>query len=319
MGKVLIIGEQRNGQLKTSIAELVCAARVLGNEVRGAVLGKGASSAALAFGAYGIGTVRVLETETRYTSDGFAAALSAIVEECGVEYIVLMQSFFGRDLGARLAARLGAAFINDVTALAMEDGRVVATKPLYAGKIIGKVAATGDGPKVITLRPKNFTPAEPQGAVDVEVKPLELPAELKCTVTEIAEKEVGMIDLKEADIIVSGGRATGSPEGFEPLRELAKAIGAALGASRATVDAGWIEHSFQVGQTGKVVNPQLYIALGISGAIQHLAGMQTSKVIVAVNTNPDAPIFKIADYGIIEDMFKVAPVLKEQMVAAQNS
>lgn len=319
MGKVLIIGEQRNGQLKTSITELVSAARVLGDEIRGAVLGKGASSAAQGFGAYGIGVVRALETDTRYTSDGFAAALSTVVEECGVEYIVLMQSFFGRDLGARLAARLGAAFINDVTDLAMEDGRVVATKPLYAGKIIGKVAATGDGPKVITLRPKNFAPAEPLDAVNVEVKPLELPAELKCTVTEIAEKEAGMIDLKEADIIISGGRATGGPEGFEPLRELAKSIGAALGSSRAAVDAGWIEHSFQVGQTGKVVNPQLYIAFGISGAIQHLAGMQTSKVIVAVNTNPDAPIFKIADYGIIEDMFKVAPVLKEQMVAALSS
>jgi electron transfer flavoprotein alpha subunit len=319
MGKVLIISEQRNGELKTSVAELINAARVLGDEIRGAVLGKGASSAASGFGAYGISTVHVLETDIRYTSDCFAAALAAVVEECGVEYIVMMQSFFGRDLGARLAARLGAAFINDVTALAMEDGRVVATKPLYAGKIIGKIAAIGDGPKVITLRPKNFAPAEPQDAANVEVKPLALPAELKCTVTEIAEKEAGMIDLKEADIIVSGGRATGSPEGFEPLRELAKAIGAALGASRATVDAGWIEHSFQVGQTGKVVNPQLYIALGISGAIQHLAGMQTSKVIVAVNTNPDAPIFKIADYGIIDDMFKVAPVLKEQMVAALNS
>ncbi|MBN2082377.1 electron transfer flavoprotein subunit alpha/FixB family protein [bacterium] len=316
MTKVLIIGEHRQGELKANAGELVAAARVLGDTIRAAVLGPGASQAAAAFGAYGVDTVRVLDTDVAYSSDGFAAALAPVIAECEVNYIVLMQSFFGRDLGARLAARLGTPFINDVTALAVEDGQVVATKPLYAGKVIGKLAFTGKGPKVITLRPKNFTPAAADQAATVETKPLELPAELKCQVTHVEPKATGMIDVKEADIIVSGGRGVGGPDGFEPLRDFAQAIGAALGASRAAVDAGWIAHSHQVGQTGKVVNPQLYIACGISGAIQHLAGMQTSKVIVAINNNPDAPIFKLADYGIVDDLFQVVPELKKLMVEA---
>jgi electron transfer flavoprotein alpha subunit len=316
MGKVLIIGEHRQGSLKNNTAELVAAARMLGDTVRAAVLGPGAAKAAPGFGAFGIDTVRVLDTDVLYSGDGFAAALAPVVRECEVDYVVLMQSFFGRDLGARLAARLGTAFINDVTALGVEDGQLVATKPLYAGKVIGKLAFTGTGPKVITLRPKNFTPAEAGEAVNVEVKPLELPAELKAQVTHVELKEAGMIDVKDADIIVSGGRGVGGPEGFEPLRDFAQAIGAALGASRAAVDAGWIPHSHQVGQTGKVVNPQLYIACGISGAIQHLAGMQTSKVIVAINNNPDAPIFKIATYGIVDNLFDVVPELKPLMVEA---
>jgi len=316
MTKVLIIGEHKQGELKANAGELVAAAKLLGDEVRAAVLGPGADQAAQAFGAYGVDLVRVLDTDVAYSSDGFAAALAPVIAECDVDYVVLMQSFFGRDLGARLAARLGTPFINDVTALSVEDGQVVAVKPLYAGKVTGKLAFTGAGPKVITLRPKNFTPAAADQAATVEVKPLELPADVKCKVTHIEPKAAGMIDVKEADIIVSGGRGVGGPEGFEPLKDFAQAIGAALGASRAAVDAGWIAHSHQVGQTGKVVNPQLYIACGISGAIQHLAGMQTSKVIVAINNNPDAPIFKLADYGLVDDLFQVVPELKKLMVEA---
>lgn len=320
MGKVLLIGEHRRDELKANAAELVAAARILGDEVHAALLGPGAEGAAAAFGAYGVAAVHVLDGDVPvYSSDGFTEALAPAIEAGGFEYVVLMQSFLGRDLGARLAARLGGGFISDVTMLAVEDGQLVATKPLYAGKVIGKVAFTGGGAHIVTIRPKNFTPAEAGDPVAVTTQALAAPAAYQARVTHVDEKEAGMIDVKEADIIVSGGRGVGGPEGFEPLLDFAKSIGAALGASRAAVDAGWIEHSHQVGQTGKVVNPQLYIAMGISGAIQHLAGMQTSKIIVAVNNNPDAPIFKLADYGIVDNLFDVVPVLKERMVEALKS
>jgi len=318
MGKVLVVGEQKNGKLKGNAGELVAAARILGDPVRGAVLGPGADQAAPQFGLYGVDTVRALETEVRYSSDAFAAALAPVVTECEVQYVVLMQSFFGRDLGARLAAKLNAGWIDDVTTLEVADGTVVGSKPLFAGKVISKVAFVGDGPHVITLRAKNFTPVEATDGVQVEVKPLEMPAEVKAQVTGLEAKDESQIDLKEADIIITGGRGVNGPEGFAPLREFAKMVGAALGASRAAVDADWIEHSHQVGQTGKVVNPQLYIACGVSGAIQHLAGMQTSKVIVAINSNEGAPIFKIADYGIVGDLFEVVPELQKQLLAAKE-
>ena len=318
MGKVLIIGEHRNGELKGNAAELVAAARILGDEIHAALAGPGSTTAAPGFGAFGVATAHVLDDGApAYSGDGFAAAIAGAVEAGGYEYVVLMQSFFGRDLGARLAARLGGGFLNDLTGVAVEGGKLVGTKPLYAGKIIGKVEFTGAGPHVVTLRPKNIAPAEAGAAANVAVQPLAAP-EYKCKVTSVEAKEAGMIDVKDADIIVSGGRGVGGPEGYEPLRELVKEIGAGLGASRAAVDAGWIPHSHQVGQTGKVVNPQLYIACGISGAIQHLAGMQTSKCIVAVNSNPDAPIFKIADYGIVDDLFKVVPELQKQLGAAMK-
>jgi electron transfer flavoprotein alpha subunit len=319
MGKVLIIAEQYGGKLKTNAGELVAAAKLLGDDVQAALVGPGSKDAAAGLGAYGVSGAAVLDGSIPvYSSDGFAEALKAHVDAVSPDYVVLMQGFFGRDLGARLAAKLGAGFINDVTAIDTSGGAPVFTKPLYAGKITGKVQFTGSGPNVVTLRPKNITPVAADGSAAADVSELTAPAEMKAQVTSVEEKAPGMIDLKEADIIVSGGRGVGGPEGFEPLRKFSQAIGAALGASRAAVDAGWIPHSHQVGQTGKVVNPQLYIACGISGAIQHLAGMQTSKFIVAINNNEEAPIFKIADYGIVADLFEFVPELEQQMVAAMN-
>jgi electron transfer flavoprotein alpha subunit len=241
-----------------------------------------------------------------------------VIVKCEVDYIVLMQSQFGRDLGARLAAILGCGFVNDVTRIETGADGAVFYKPLYAGKVTGKFAFTGTGPKIVTLRPKIFAAAEAGAACAVALKDLVLPGELKSKVTQVIAKEEGEIDLKEADIIISGGRGVGGPEGFAPLRAFARTVGAALGASRAAVDAGWIEHSHQVGQTGKVVNPRLYIACGISGAIQHLAGMQTSKFIVAINSNPDAPIFKLADYGVVADLFAAVPELQQQIMALRE-
>ncbi len=313
MTKILIVGEFNNGKLKGSVAELVSAARAIdpAAELHGALLGSGSSAAALGFGAFGIGTVHALDGSLpHYSSDGFAQALSAAAS--GYDYVLLQQSFFGRDLGARLAAITSAAWLNDVTAV--EAGPVF-VKPLYAGKIISRMRFSGSGLKIVSVRPKTFMPAAADGSASVSVNSLAEPAACKSKVTRVEAKGEGQIDLKEADIIISGGRGVGGPEGFAPLREFATAVGAALGASRAAVDSGWIGHSHQVGQTGKTVNPKLYIACGISGAIQHLAGMQTSGVIVAINNNEAAPLMKLADYGLVGDLFEIVPELQKQILA----
>jgi electron transfer flavoprotein alpha subunit len=318
MVKVLIVGEFIGGQLKRSVGELAGAAGIMGGELHGALLGPGSAAVCPSLGRYGVAQAFALDGGVpAYSSDGYPAALAELVRAHGYDYVLLMQSQFGRDLGARLSARLGGGWLNDVTGLEVTSDGVVATKPLYAGKVISKQRFTGSGPNVITLRPKIFTPVEPhEGCVSAEA--IAPPAACMSQVVGLVPKEAGQIDLKEADIIITGGRGVGGPEGFAPLREFAKAVGCALGSSRAAVDAGWIPHSHQVGQTGKVVNPQLYIACGVSGAIQHLAGMQTSKYIVAINSNENAPIFKIADYGIIADLFEAVPELQRQILALRE-
>jgi electron transfer flavoprotein alpha subunit len=315
MTKVLIVGEHVAGKLKPNAAELVGAARLLGGELHGAVLGPNSSEAAFALGSFGLASVAAIGGEC--STDSLTTGLADYVRDQGFDYVVFQHSFFGRDFGARLAARVRGAWLNDVTAITAEpDGSFSFTKPLYAGKVIGSFKFLGAGVKVLTLRPKNFPTAQPEGPGSAATSELTASASPKARVTGMEAKAAGMVDLKDADIIVSGGRGLGGPEGFDPLRDFAQAIGAALGASRATVDAGWIPHSHQVGQTGKVVNPKLYIACGISGAIQHLAGMQTSRCIVAINSNENAPIFRIADYGIVGNVFEVIPELKKQLVAA---
>jgi electron transfer flavoprotein alpha subunit len=315
MSKLLIVGEHFAGKLKANAGELVGAARQLSGEVHGAALGPGSAEAAHALGAYGLASVAAIGTQC--STDSLTAALADFVQQQGFDYVVFQHSFFGRDFGARLAARLKGAWLNDVTAItAGTDGSFIFSKPLYAGKVIGSFKLQTSGVKVLTLRPKNFPAVQPEVGSSVAVTELPSPAAPKARITGLEAKAAGMVDLKDADIIVSGGRGLGGPEGFEPLRDFAQAIGAALGASRATVDAGWIPHSHQVGQTGKVVNPKLYIACGISGAIQHLAGMQTSRCIVAINSNENAPIFRIADYGIVGDVFEIIPELQKQLVEA---
>lgn len=317
MGKVLIIGEQKDGTLKRNAGELAAAANMLGGEVAGAVLGKGSSSAAAEFGKYGVGAAFAMDGDLPYySSDGFARALAAFVRDNGFTTVVLVQSQFGRDFGARLAAILGAGWANDATGITVDGDTIKVRKPLFAGKVISTVNLSAANLNVITLRPKIFE-AVAAGDGQATVGEIAPPSEMKSQVVELRAKEEGQIDLKEADIIITGGRGVGGPEGFAPLRKFAKSVGCALGASRAAVDAGWIEHSHQVGQTGKVVNPQLYIACGVSGAIQHLAGMQTSKFIVAINSNENAPIFQIADYGVVGDLFEVVPELEQQILASR--
>jgi electron transfer flavoprotein alpha subunit len=226
------------------------------------------------------------------------------------------QAIFGavtarqRELMARLAARLGAGLSADTTALSIEDGKLVAVRPVYAGKLLARVTWSKT-PWLATLRPNVFRPADQQAgaAAQVEKPAVKIPAEAMRLVERREEASTGLPELAEAEIVVSGGRGLKGPENFAILEELAKVVGAAVGASRAAVDAGWRPHRFQIGQTGRTISPKLYMGFGISGAIQHLAGMRTSKVICAVNKDPEAPIFKIADYGIVGDLFEVAPLL----------
>jgi len=218
-----------------------------------------------------------------------------------------------RELLARLGARLGTGLAADSTALVLDGDRLVATRPIYAGKLLAKVT-WAKTPWLATLRPNVFRAEDPQAgaAPAVERPAVSLPAEQMKLVERREEASTGLPELAEAEVIVSGGRGMKGPENFAILEELARVIGAAVGASRAAVDAGWRPHRFQIGQTGRTVSPKLYLGFGISGAIQHLAGMRTSKVICAVNKDPEAPIFKIADYGIVADLFEIAPLLTQE-------
>ena len=229
------------------------------------------------------------------------------------------QALFGavtarqREVMARLAARLGAGLSADSTAFALEDGKLIATRPVYAGKLLSKMTWV-KAPWFATLRPNVFKPADsqPGAAASVEKPAVALPAAAMSPVERREEASTGLPELAEAEIVVSGGRGLKGPENFVILESLAKVMGAAVGASRAAVDAGWRPHRFQIGQTGRTISPKLYLGFGISGAIQHLAGMRTSKVICAINKDPEAPIFKIADYGIVGDLFEVAPLLEQE-------
>jgi electron transfer flavoprotein alpha subunit len=203
---------------------------------------------------------------------------------------------------------------SDCVDFALDGRRLVAVRPIYAGKALARVALNGE-PQIATVRPNVLPVPEPDAGRKAAIEPIAAVGDARARVVEIAAASAGEIDVAEANIIVTGGRGVGGPEGFAPVRSLAKTLGAAVGASRAAVDAGWIEHAHQVGQTGKTVTPHLYIACGVSGAIQHLAGMKTSKVIVAVNKDPEAPIFKVANYGIVGDLFTVVPLLEKEFKA----
>jgi electron transfer flavoprotein alpha subunit len=215
-----------------------------------------------------------------------------------------------REMMARLAARLGAGLSADSTGFAVEGGKLIATRPVYAGKLLSTLTWART-PWLATLRPNVFRPAEREAgaAAQVERPAVSIPSEVMKLVERREESATGLPELAEAEIVVSGGRGMKGPDNFVILEDLAKVIGAAVGASRAAVDAGWRPHRFQIGQTGRTISPKLYLGFGISGAIQHLAGMRTSKVICAINKDPEAPIFKIADYGIVGDLFEVAPLL----------
>ena len=312
---VWIVAEQREGALRKVSFELASTARKLadqlGEEVVAVLLGSGVEAMAAQLGKYGVDKVFVADNPALepYTTDAHAAAVAKAVKDNDPSILLLGASTQGKDLSARLVGKLATGMATDCTDVKIADGKLLAIRPMYAGKCFGEVVVTGT-PQMASLRPNVFTIVEnaKAGAV-VKFDPALDAAQLKTKVLEVQKEAAGKIDVSEANIIVSGGRGMKGPEGYAILEELAKLLSAAVGASRAAVDAGWRPQSDQVGQTGKVVSPNLYIACGISGAIQHLAGMSSSKYIVAINKDADAPIFQRADYGIVDDLFKVVPAL----------
>jgi electron transfer flavoprotein alpha subunit len=313
MACILVFVEQRNGNIRKASLEALSEAKRLasgaGWSVCAVLAGHAVAAKAAELGAYGASKVYVADEErlARYSSEAYAAVVREAAAKCAPSALFMAGTALGHDLSGRVAARLGWGCLADVTKLAVEGGTLVATRPVYSGKALATVDG-GATPAVVTLRPNVFPAATGGAAAEVEALP-QAPGDIRAVVKEILAKEGGELDVAEADVIVSGGRGIKGPENFALIRELAGLLGAAVGASRAVVDAGWIDHANQVGQTGKVVSPSLYIACGISGAIQHLAGMSSSKIIVAINKDPDAPIFKVADYGIVGDLFQVVPPL----------
>lgn len=319
MSDVLAVLEQRDGVLRKVSHEVVTGARRLADALQGRVealvLAAGPVAGADRLGGFGADTV-VTATHAafgRYAPEGYAHVVAERAQGRGYGAVVFAASATGKDLAPRVAARLGVALAADVTDVAVEGGAVIVTRPVYAGKALLKVKLTAS-PAVVSLRPNVFTPVHRPHPGAPETVEVGVPAG-RVAVREIKAAEAGALDVAEAPIVISGGRGLKEPANFRVLEELAQAFGgrAAVGASRAVVDAGWRPHADQVGQTGKTVSPTLYIAVGISGAIQHLAGMCTSKVIVAINKDKDAPIFKVADYGVVGDLFEVVPKLAEEI------
>jgi len=315
---ILVFIEQRDGTVRSTSREVLGVAARLAGELGGPVVGVSAAAADPGLAALGdAGAEQVLlathESFGRYDAAGYTAAVVAAAEKVSPKAILFSASAMGKDLAPRVAARLGVGLAADCTALDVEGGRIVATRPVFAGKAQQRLAFPGKT-AIASLRPKVFPPGAGAGkAGAVEPLAFEWSPDANARVVSVEAASGGKIDLTESEIIVSGGRGLKGPEHFKLLEDLAAALGATVGASRAVVDAGWRPHSDQVGQTGKTVSPKLYFAIGISGAIQHLAGMSSSGCIVAINKDAEAPIFKVADYGIVGDLFEVVPALTEEV------
>jgi len=321
MSGVWVYVESRDGKISTIAREAIGAARMVADELVEDVIGLvfGEDVHGVADAAFDLGCDEVIGADDATLKDGRVEAIGPLVVALAREHepdvIIAGASTLGRDLTSWVAADLDTGLVSDCIALEVDGETIKATRPVYAGKLLSTVFVK-EGAQVISLRSRAFAQAESTGGSGTAdwVDPVLEEDDIPSKVIGFEEKGGG-VSLTDASIIVSGGRGVGGPEGFEPVRELAKVLGAAVGASRAAVDAGWIPYEHQVGQTGKTVSPDLYIACGISGAIQHQAGMRTSKVIVAINKDPEAPIFKLAQYGIVGDLFQVLPALNEAFSA----
>ncbi len=320
MPNVLAVLEQRGGSIKRVSHEVLTAARALadgmGGEVHGLVVG-GPGVVTDGLGAFGADKIVVVSDASlaNYQADRYAAIAADQVRAGSYAAALVSATALGKDLAPRLAARLACPLASDVTEVKY-DGAIVVTRPLYAGKAITMLKVLAS-PCVISVRSNAVTPKTNDKPGTVETVAVSA-GEPRARTVEIKQPERAALDVAEASIVVSGGRGVKGPEHFGLIEDLANALGGAVGASRAVVDAGWRPHAEQVGQTGKTVSPNLYVAIGISGAIQHLAGMRTAKTIVAVNRDPDAPIFKVADYGIVGDLFEVVPKLTEEIKKARD-
>jgi electron transfer flavoprotein alpha subunit len=314
--KVLVLGEVRDGSLRNVTFEALAAARLVAGEgeVTGVLVGNSVSFFANDLIHYGADRVLIVEHEklAQYTPDGYSQALYKVIENTTPEAIIFGHTSLGKDISAKMAAKLDAGLISDATALEEAGGNIIFTRPIYSGKAFEK-KIVANSLLLASIRPNNITPLEKDETrsgditnINVDIK------DLRTIVKEVVRKASEGVDLSEAKVIVSGGRGVKSAAGFEPLKQLAQVLGGAVGASRGACDADYCDYSLQIGQTGKVVTPDLYIACGISGAIQHIAGMSNSKVIVAINKDPEANIFNIADYGIVGDLHEVVPLLTEE-------
>lgn len=315
MAKVLVVAEHRDGKLKKSTFEVVGAAAAGGNEVHVALLGEGVAGLAAEIGQYGAKTVHVGENAALkfYSAEAYVEVLAGFAKTLNPDVILASHTPTGRDFMPRLAARLGVGLASDCISLAFEGTNIKVRRPVYAGKATAEVEFLGTGPRMATIRANALGIPKPDAGKSCDTAQISVSlGELKTKVLEVVKGASARPDVTEASIVVSGGRSLKNSENFKLLEDMADVLGAAVGASRAAVDAGYRPHRDQVGQTGKVVSPTLYIACGISGAIQHLAGMRTSKTIVAINTDPEAPIFQVADYGIVGDLFQVVPALTEE-------
>ena len=328
MPNVFAFAESRGGELRRVALEAVAAARTLadglggGGEVHAMVVGAPGigQAASEQLGRHGADVVFVVEHEklAQYNPEAVAATVADRVRAGGYRAAVFSASALGQDLAPRVAAKLGVGMASDVTAVALDGDAIVVRHPVNTGKVTATVRVTG-APAIVSVRQGAIAAAETPKAGRVEtVAPAADPGASRVVVTALREGSKGKLDLGEAPVIVSGGRGLKAAENFKLVEELADAFGnAAVGATRAVTDDGWRPHSDQIGQTGRLVSPDLYVAVGISGAIQHLAGMRTSKTIVAINKDKDAPIFKVADYGIVGDVFDVVPALTAAVRAAR--
>ncbi|MCI0707579.1 MAG: electron transfer flavoprotein subunit alpha/FixB family protein [Ignavibacteriae bacterium] len=317
--KILAFAEQRDGQLKKNAFEVVSAAKKIAEQTNGEVvalvIGEGVEGIAAALGGYGAKRVVVVDDARLklYSSTAYAKIIAEVAGKESASVVLLAATAMGKDAAPRVAVKLEAGLAVDCVALKVDGGDIIATRPVYAGKAQTDIKVT-TSVKVLSLRPNVFTAGTSNGAqAPVEKTNVSLTdADFASVVREVTQA-TGKLDVAEADIIVSGGRGLKGPENFNIIEELAAALGAAVGASRAVVDAGWRPHDEQVGQTGKTVSPSLYVAVAISGAIQHLAGMSSSKYIVAINKDKAAPIFQVADYGIVGDAFEIVPALTKEV------
>lgn len=311
--KILVVGEIRDGEFRNVSFEAIAAAKQMsdGGEIVGVLLGESVSALANEMIHFGADRVVTIEHDklTQYTPEGFTQALQAVVEQESPDGILLGHTSIGRDVAPKLASRIGSGLISDVVSMEVSGDDVVFNRPIYSGKAFEKITVE-DGLTFATLRPNNISALEKDesrtgdvASLDVDVK------DLQTIIKEVVKNTASGIDLSEASVIISGGRGMKGEENFKILDELADVLNGAVGASRGACDAEYCDYALQIGQTGKVVTPDLYIAVGLSGAIQHVAGMSNSKIIVAINKDPEAEIFQIADYGIVGDLFDIVPKL----------